>query len=653
MTGIGIGYYGTDNATAFCNAAQCTQAVYTGVFSNGALTGRELYIPGGAYLTTKPVYGRNNLGIRGAPQAGTQIFLASTQNALPTETTVSFATANITPVVCMGNATAGTGTCTADAAPASGSSSVYDLVASSPGMRTPAFLATSIGQPGGTTTSGVYFHNVWPEGYYGVVGYKTTVTSLDGVECDTGTHDCIIGVGDGSAAHFNSWQITNSQLGLAYWGIWLNGMQDVVISGNNSSAATNADIVIYSPAGNNAYRVTIAGNDFTATPGYAGPLHIDLKNPCIDCSIVHNQFANSAGGDISLESGASGTTNLLVSKNHFYGSTASSFTSAAGTSGSWIGEGNVWDAPGQYAVFSGNMNVKFDNNTCVNPFATTGPLSSNAYQSGCFYFTGGNAYTVEASNNSVTSSGSTKYPAVNLYGASAAINGSTSGNRSDYSGCAVCAYSSSTGLATSFNEVATNYGTSGTGLFSPVVAQQVNVIGDLTARDISGVEYFVSHYASIQAAINAAYNNGAVLGTVVDDRTAPYSGPGFILYDSVTLQAGGDHLHHHQHRHLQQRQQQCHGGDHRGSRRQADRRQHLHQSRHHPYRRQRTERRPDCHFHRRHRHRLGGAVVALGRLRKSARHRQRRQSDRGQLFQHREHGRDSLPAHHRGQRLLS
>ena len=54
-------------------------------------------------------------------------------------------------------------------------------------------------------------------------------------------------------------------------------------------------------------------------------------------------------------------------------------------------------------------------------------------------------------------------------------------------------------------------------------------------QNVPGVEYLVSKYASIQAAINAAYNNGSVLGTVIDDRTAPYSGPGFILYDSVTL----------------------------------------------------------------------------------------------------------------------
>ena len=65
----------------------------------------------------------------------------------------------------------------------------------------------------------------------------------------------------------------------------------------------------------------------------------------------------------------------------------------------------------------------------------------------------------------------------------------------------------------------------------------VTVSGDLSARDIPGHEYFVSKYASIQAAIDAAYNNGAVLGgaMVIDDRTSSYSGPGFIVKDSVTL----------------------------------------------------------------------------------------------------------------------
>ena len=47
--------------------------------------------------------------------------------------------------------------------------------------------------------------------------------------------------------------------------------------------------------------------------------------------------------------------------------------------------------------------------------------------------------------------------------------------------------------------------------------------------------FLVSHYSSIQAAINAAYNNGSVLGAVLDDRTAPYTGPGFNIPDSVIV----------------------------------------------------------------------------------------------------------------------
>ena len=64
---------------------------------------------------------------------------------------------------------------------------------------------------------------------------------------------------------------------------------------------------------------------------------------------------------------------------------------------------------------------------------------------------------------------------------------------------------------------------------------KTTLYGDVSLRDIPGHEYFVSKYSSIQAAITAAYNNGAVLGTVIDDRTTPYTGPGFTLYDSVTL----------------------------------------------------------------------------------------------------------------------
>src|ERR1035437_4460324 len=57
----------------------------------------------------------------------------------------------------------------------------------------------------------------------------------------------------------------------------------------------------------------------------------------------------------------------------------------------------------------------------------------------------------------------------------------------------------------------------------------------LTFQNIPGVEFLASRYASIQAAINAAYNGGTVLGTVIDDRTSPSTGPGFILYAPFTL----------------------------------------------------------------------------------------------------------------------
>jgi hypothetical protein len=57
----------------------------------------------------------------------------------------------------------------------------------------------------------------------------------------------------------------------------------------------------------------------------------------------------------------------------------------------------------------------------------------------------------------------------------------------------------------------------------------------LTYQSIPGVSFLVSHYAGIQDAINAAYNNGSVRGAVIDDRISPYTGTGFIVYDSVTL----------------------------------------------------------------------------------------------------------------------
>jgi hypothetical protein len=129
---------------------------------------------------------------------------------------------------------------------------------------------------------------------------------------------------------------------------------------------------------------------------------------------------------------------------------------------------------------------------------------------------------------------STSVAAVAIRGG--AVPAYTSGNRSAWSSADVYVFSG-TGPIASANERAYN----GTGVYTVFTTMSdpstgnASFAGDLTARDVPGVEYYVSKYAGIQAAINAAYNNGAVLGAVVDDRTSPYTGPGFILYDSVTL----------------------------------------------------------------------------------------------------------------------
>lgn len=57
----------------------------------------------------------------------------------------------------------------------------------------------------------------------------------------------------------------------------------------------------------------------------------------------------------------------------------------------------------------------------------------------------------------------------------------------------------------------------------------------LTYQSVTGKEYLVSKYASIQDAINAAYGTGTVQGEVIDDRTSNYTGPGFYVPDTVIV----------------------------------------------------------------------------------------------------------------------
>jgi hypothetical protein len=104
----------------------------------------------------------------------------------------------------------------------------------------------------------------------------------------------------------------------------------------------------------------------------------------------------------------------------------------------------------------------------------------------------------------------------------------SSGNRSGWASCDVCVTDGAGNIVRSVNERAWNDGASGAGTF----LASVNV-----GPGAPGHPYYVSKYAGMQAAIDAAYNNGTVQGpgTVIDDRTTPYTGPGFVVRDSVTL----------------------------------------------------------------------------------------------------------------------
>lgn len=482
VRGTASALFGTDNAAAFCAATQCTQAVYTGLYANGPLTGRELYIPGGSYLTTQPLYCRAGMTCIGAGRADTQIELATVQNNLTqTVSSLNWNTTSITPVICLGNATAGSGTCTPDNvdAGATGPSAVYDMLEDSFGSITAGVLATSVTQTNGGNpypSSAFYLHNLWPETRYGIVSWQTSIGDISGFQGDFGTFGIMLygaGIASGASQPWG-WNIHDSQLDSIQTPIYIDGMGDVLISNNTCGYTTATCVYVNSASGKTAYRISIKGNMFTDSGLYHGPNggYVSFDGLCVDCSVLNNTFAYSSTNDILFTANASGLTGMLIDGNVFTSGqhdSGASIQAISTTSGEVTISNNDWDTPGYYAVFLANMSVKLDNNTCLNPFAVNAPPADNAYQSGCFFFTGSVASAVEASNNSVTSSGSTKYPAVNVYGPSAIISGSSSGNKSDYSGCAVCDYSTHSGVRTSFNEVAANYGPSGTRLYAPSV----------------------------------------------------------------------------------------------------------------------------------------------------------------------------------------
>ena len=451
-------WYGTDNYSAFCTAMDCANASAVNKYNNGVKTGREVYLAGGSYYISHPLYVRNNYSLRGAGNAATQIVLLNPNNSAPEP-----GTGAAIPVICAnGNASAGVDTCTDDsqALGATGSTSISDVLVDSPENTTYGIYTTS--------NSGILLNHIWTETAIGIAAYHSNAIVIDGMVCDVGTAQCIVLIGDGRTDEYASGSfgatISNSQLfDPLYSCIWVDGMSDVLVDSTQCRTAHHYGLYVHSPEGYTTRRLTISNSHFTGASALQQKTytHLWFHAPCVDCIVIGNTFSYAQSEDILLDS--TGIVNLLVKGNIFanggQASAKSSVYTNNTTKGNAVFEGNVWDSPGQYAIFS-NMPMKLIGNTCNKPFSVSKPLGggANDYENGCWYFTAGSAGT-EARMNSTDS---TTHPAVSFNASSV---GTTSDNLSGYDGCAVCTNNNGTGLAATWNERSKNYGASGDGLF--------------------------------------------------------------------------------------------------------------------------------------------------------------------------------------------
>ena len=508
-------WYGTDNTAAWCAAMNCTSTVTPNQIYSPQ-PGRTVLLPRGTYFLTGTAYTRNNDNLIGAGQAATQVLL--------------FNAANNLNVLCLGsNASAGSNTCTQD-------SGTQNLDAEGILWGTPEngsqVCINSLNY------SGFEIKNNWFE--CGIAIYiQGNIGSVIGNTFDSGTFNGVIVRGDGEDYGNNpshSILIADNQFFANKWSaIQVDGASGVQIHHNNILYSKQFSVYVASPENYTTYRLNISGNNFAASTGFWNPTenHIYVTTPLVRSIISGNTFGIARDADILLNN--SGIVGLDISSNKFSGGqltcggtcTASLqvFNAGAGLTV----RGNQWDSPGNYAADFVTPAYLSDN-YCTNPFAVVG-LPANDYDKACFRFASAAAGGLIARNNRTDSS---TVAALAIRGG---VSGaSTSDNRSAWSTADVY-YDAAAGSFDSWNERLHNY-TLLYGLFSQSLNPQTgnaSFAGDLSARDIPGHEYFVSKYSSIQAAITAAYNNGSVLGDVIDDRTAPYTGPGFILYDSVTL----------------------------------------------------------------------------------------------------------------------
>ncbi|MGA3053388.1 MAG: right-handed parallel beta-helix repeat-containing protein [Candidatus Korobacteraceae bacterium] len=508
-------WYGTDNTAAWCAAMNCTSATPPNrLFS--VQPGRTVLLPRGTYFISGTAYTRNNDNLIGAGQAATQVLLFNPANSLN--------------ALCMGsNASAGSNTCTQD-------SGTQNIDVEGILWGTPENGSQVCINP--LTYSGFEIKNNWFECGIGVF-IQGNIGSVIGNTFDSSTFNGVVVKGDGEDYGNNpshSILISDNHFFANKWSaIQVDGASGVQIHHNNILYAKQFSIYVASPESYSTYRLNISNNNFATSTGFWNPTenHIYVTTPLVRSVISGNTFGIARDSDILLNS--SGIVGLNISNNKFSGgqlTCGGSCTASLQVSNAGAGltiSGNQWDSPGSYAA-DFQTPAYLSNNYCTHPFAVIG-LPANDYDKACFRFAAPGAANFTAKDN-VTDSSSVA--AVVIRGG--AVPAYSGGNRSAWPTADVYVFSAAGPIASANERVYNGTGnyTVFTTMSDPATGN-ASFAGDLTARDIPGHEYFVSHYASLQAAINAAYNNGAVLGAVIDDRTSPYTGPGFILYDSVTL----------------------------------------------------------------------------------------------------------------------
>ena len=503
-------WYGTDNYAAMCAVTNCSSASVTNGYAKGAASGQRLLLPYGAYYTTHPFYVRTGQYLQGAGGTASLIFL--------------FDAAANAPAVCVnGNGSAGAGTCTSEGATLE--VGVSDMFVATP---------TSGTQPGVEVAgaSGWFVDRIWSQSAIGVLVSASNIGSIRDMTCDAGTGQCIelLGAGQTGGSDYQSATHSVTISGLKafaprYSCIWVDGADGVEISDAQCDYAKQYGVYVYSPEGYTSSRLHVQNSHFTSslTAGYYTQNQncFYIGSGATDVLFEGNTCAHWQSNDVLISDSAT-ASNVVIKGSVFKdsgagagagGYSASSINVGSHTTGLTL-EGNTFDHPGAQAVVSTSATYTA-NNRCFSPFNTTAAPGPD-YNNGCFNFAGASAAGSIAVNNTTDS---TLYPAVSYSGGA---NSTTSSNRSGYA-YDVGMNSSSAGCCSSWNERVENAGSIG--------------LAALSHPAVPGNGYLVSKYPSIQAAIDAAYNNGTVLdgGTVIDDRTSPYTGPGFIVRDSVAV----------------------------------------------------------------------------------------------------------------------